>query len=223
MIETDLYKILDIKKDATTDEIKKAYKKLSKVHHPDKGGDEEKFKQISLAHKILTDESKRSDYDKYGVIDDSVIMNTEKQAIDVLCLLINRLLEQAEKADERLYLKIDFIKQIKDSLKKEETEIKRRIKEADKSIKQLKEIQKRIKCLNKNNIMDNLFKTRISYHINSKNVCNKTFIINNKACEIINDYKFDKEDMTIENIFSVGSIPLLQASFVGSTSTSTNT
>jgi len=62
-----LYDILGVAQTASTDEIKKAYKKLAMKHHPDKGGDPEKFKEISGAHEILTNPEKRETYDKYGL------------------------------------------------------------------------------------------------------------------------------------------------------------
>jgi DnaJ family protein A protein 2 len=51
----------------TTKEIKKAYFRLSKLHHPDKGGEEHKFKEISAAYEILSDPEKRKSYDQYGL------------------------------------------------------------------------------------------------------------------------------------------------------------
>lgn len=64
---TKLYETLGVKKDATEKEIKKAYRNLAKIHHPDKGGDEHKFKEISAAYEILSDSKKRELYDKYGL------------------------------------------------------------------------------------------------------------------------------------------------------------
>ena len=55
------------KQDADPKEIKKAYRRLSRVHHPDKGGDEHKFKEINAAYEILSDPDKREAYDKYGL------------------------------------------------------------------------------------------------------------------------------------------------------------
>jgi len=57
------YDILGISRDATTEEIKKAYKKAALTHHPDKGGDPEKFKECGAAIETLTDDRKRSAYD----------------------------------------------------------------------------------------------------------------------------------------------------------------
>ena len=60
------YDILGVKKDASADDIKKAFRKLARKHHPDAGGDEEKFKEINEAYEILSDADKRSEYDQYG-------------------------------------------------------------------------------------------------------------------------------------------------------------
>mmetsp|Transcript_14494 Transcript_14494/g.21305 ORF Transcript_14494/g.21305 Transcript_14494/m.21305 type:complete len:411 (-) Transcript_14494:215-1447(-) len=64
---TKLYETLEIEKDVEAKEIKKAYRKLSRTHHPDKGGDEHKFKEINAAYEILSDPEKRAAYDKYGL------------------------------------------------------------------------------------------------------------------------------------------------------------
>lgn len=61
----DYYTILWISETATTDEIKKAFRKLAVKHHPDRGGNKEKFQEINEAHGILSDEKKRQQYDMY--------------------------------------------------------------------------------------------------------------------------------------------------------------
>jgi molecular chaperone DnaJ len=63
----DYYKILGIDKNATKDDIKKAFRKLAHQYHPDKqGGNEAKFKEINEAYQILSDDGKRASYDTYG-------------------------------------------------------------------------------------------------------------------------------------------------------------
>jgi len=62
----DYYKILGVEKNATDKEIKNAFYKLAHKHHPDKGGDEKKFKEINEAYHILSDKQKRAQYDQFG-------------------------------------------------------------------------------------------------------------------------------------------------------------
>ena len=60
------YEILGVSKNASKDEIKKAYRKLAHKYHPDKGGDEAKFKEINGAYQVLSNEQKRAQYDQFG-------------------------------------------------------------------------------------------------------------------------------------------------------------
>ncbi len=70
MAKRDYYEILGVSKSASDDEIKKAYRKLAVKYHPDKNpGDkeaEEKFKEVSEAHEVLSDKQKRARYDQFG-------------------------------------------------------------------------------------------------------------------------------------------------------------
>lgn len=60
---TDYYSILGIQRNASADDIKKAYRKMASQHHPDKGGDTARFQQIEEAYRILGDENSRAQYD----------------------------------------------------------------------------------------------------------------------------------------------------------------
>ena len=65
----DYYKILGVDKDASRDDIKKAFRKLAHQYHPDKGGSDDaskKFKEASEAYAVLSDDKKREQYDSYG-------------------------------------------------------------------------------------------------------------------------------------------------------------
>ena len=67
-IDKDFYKVLGVKKDASADEIKKAYRTLARKHHPDKNPDnaaaETKFKEVSEAYDVLSDPKRRKEYDE---------------------------------------------------------------------------------------------------------------------------------------------------------------
>ena len=65
-MDKDYYTILGVSKNASQDDIKHAFHKLAHKYHPDKGGDEKKFKEINEAYQVLSDQQKRAQYDQYG-------------------------------------------------------------------------------------------------------------------------------------------------------------
>jgi molecular chaperone DnaJ len=76
MANKDYYNILGIKKDAKADEIKKAYRRLARKHHPDVNpndkASEDKFKEVQEAYDILSDEKKRKVFDRFGYYNDNL-------------------------------------------------------------------------------------------------------------------------------------------------------
>ncbi len=69
MVKKDYYDVLELSKSSTQDDIKKAYRKLAVIWHPDKNNSSEaseRFKEINEAYEVLSDDDKRSMYDKYG-------------------------------------------------------------------------------------------------------------------------------------------------------------
>jgi len=62
-VNKNYYSILELDKNSSDDEIKKSFRSLSKIHHPDKGGDDNIFKEINEANSILSDSNKRNQYD----------------------------------------------------------------------------------------------------------------------------------------------------------------
>ena len=66
MSKRDYYEVLGVDKTASADELKKAFRRAAVEHHPDKGGDEAKFKELSEAYEVLSNSEKRQRYDQFG-------------------------------------------------------------------------------------------------------------------------------------------------------------
>ena len=77
-----LYDILELSPNCSFDDIKHQYRTLAKLHHPDLGGDEEKFKRIKFAYEILSDPDRRKQYDETKSTDQPI--DLRKESIDQL-------------------------------------------------------------------------------------------------------------------------------------------
>ena len=87
---SNLYEDLDIPKDASADEIRKAYKILAQINHPDKGGDNLIFKKINHAYRILKNSESKKRYDEFG--DESKPINQKQAAKAELAKLFQQII-----------------------------------------------------------------------------------------------------------------------------------
>lgn len=85
------YETLKVKKDATQQEIKKAYIKKAKSHHPDKsGGDTEEMQAVNKAYAVLKNPESREHYDKYG--EEKTVNNDEVRLTQIICEIVSGLI-----------------------------------------------------------------------------------------------------------------------------------
>ncbi len=78
----DYYEVLGVPRNASPDHIRKAYHRLAHKFHPDKGGDEKKFKEINEAYQILSNKNKKEQYDRFGRVFDENGFNQEANGFD---------------------------------------------------------------------------------------------------------------------------------------------
>lgn len=131
-----LYEILGVEVDASKMDIKRAYFKLAKIHHPDKGGDSEKFSGIHRAYQVLMDDEKRTVYDETGTISEDDI-NIMGFAISMITQVFEKWLKQRLEG----YTTKPFLKYIQNDLIKSRMKIKQGISEIVKDKKKLKKYE----------------------------------------------------------------------------------
>lgn len=94
MINKTLYELLGVEVDATETQIKRAYRKLAKRAHPDKGGDPEKFREITHAYEVLTDPERRKLYNETGSAPDAKKSGPDPRLATVLGSVIMQAIQQ---------------------------------------------------------------------------------------------------------------------------------
>lgn len=144
---TDLYETLGIHKGATKSQIKAAWRKLAKSHHPDKGGDPETFKQVKEAYEVLSDDDRRKLYDETGSIH-SAVNNKEAEMYGVLVQLVTQVIDQVSDVDN-----LDLISAVKKVLKDGISQGERQIRNNDRSIAKRRSVIEKLTCSDGPNIL----------------------------------------------------------------------
>lgn len=118
----DPYKVLDLDRDATTAEIRKAYRQRAAETHPDAGGSVEAFQEAKLAQDVLLDPKRRAKFDKDGTIDEGTVDNAGAEILDFLVNMVavvtNQISQQAEGEGPPLE-NLDLMAMLKDLIKKQ--------------------------------------------------------------------------------------------------------
>ena len=134
---SDLYAEIGVPKDATKAAIKAAYRRKAKNAHPDVGGSSDAFTKLSFAHRILTDDSLRQNYDATGKTDDPEMMNVRSAAMEFLGLALNQIISR----DEAIY--IDVVASLREAVRARSAEVARDKATTQKVIDRTKAMRKR--------------------------------------------------------------------------------
>jgi curved DNA-binding protein CbpA len=130
------YQELGLAPDCSQEDIKRQYRILAHQHHPDRGGDAERFKRISLAYEVLSDTARRAEYDRTGQFDQK--HSIRSAAIERLGNMINHYVPELNADAEDLIIKMRMdIYQALNQLAGNMAHVQRQLKNAKKTHKKL--------------------------------------------------------------------------------------
>lgn len=185
------YEILELKNNCTTNDIKTAYRNLSKKHHPDiNNGESTKFMQLNLAYKVLSDPNKRKLYDEQGVILDERPDHVETLVRERLMLIATHWLDNMLKGNN-----MPLQEFVMNSLNNGIKHIDKNIKDMNSTMYALQNISKRLKHKSGDSVIHKIINQRIKT-INKGKIQNKTeLVVIDKVMKIILDYEYKEEEL----------------------------
>lgn len=191
----DLYELLGVAKDATKREIKKAYRKLARQHHPDRdGGDKEKFQEIQHAYMVLYDDKARQEYDRTGESGTKAKPTATQMAYENLAGLFTAVLTENVEKIHRL----DIFKFMTDQVKTARREPEKLKAKNEKNIAQYERARKKLKRKSKRAknppIMETVISEQVRICRDHVTACNEDIRMYNLMIELMDDYdyEFDK-------------------------------
>lgn len=192
----DLYAELGLDKDATLNDIKKAYKKMSKKHHPDAGGDPDDFIRLDTAYKVLSDPERKRIYDETGYYEDgSKVKSIEEEALTLITKMMQTLLLKYKK----MLVFINIVDETKQAILKamdscrEDVDINSKIKEALLNIADKVHSEEK-----KKNIVQELL-LALSRQPEQVEIAGSRFLaIAERALQILENYNYEPPEMTPE-------------------------
>ncbi len=193
----DHYEMLGVKRDATDQQLKDAYRNKAKENHPDRhGGDEQLFKILSNAYTVLMDPDRRKFYDDTG--SEMKTSEFERKAGALLQQLFQLIVSQ--NGIEKI-IHLDIIMMINQQIDKGMTELKKKIDKAKKSRAMIREILKRIKHKDKKNPISLMLKHEAKKHSESITQTHQEMEVGRRSRKMLKEYGFDFEDqMKIPNL-----------------------
>lgn len=190
----DPYEILGVDKSATVDQIKRAYRKKAKQHHPDAGGTEKDFQSLAKANLILSDPTRRSKYDRTGEIDES-IDNSLSAAINIIVGFFQAVIQQfATNSQAPDPCSVDLVEQARINFRNQIKSFNEQKRPFEKGIETIKKVEARLKARKKSNALVN---RGLLHHIDDLKQrvagIDRQILQYEDALKMLDDYTFDPE------------------------------
>jgi curved DNA-binding protein CbpA len=190
----DLYETLGVARDASPEEIHRAYRKRAMDTHPDQGGTSEAFGAVALAHRILSDDQKRARYDRTGRIDDEAD-NTDAIALELIEQLLNGAVQDPDAKHKDLIGHMSGI--LKASMEEAQAAIGVFVRQEHKIL----DLLKRFRTKNDRNVVSMLLNRRLDRVRGQVAAHERSVAAHKRAIEILKDYTFDTEVPPGFNVF----------------------
>ena len=185
------YDVLGVAIDASTEEIKQRYRTLAQLHHPDKGGDAELFKQVKLSYEILSDPLRRKDFDQTGNINTKIDVRNE--ALDYIAQMLFRIVPNFNPdQDDLIFLMRKEITTIK-------TDMNNNINVCNIHLTNLEKVIQRLKIKTNN---ENLLLQFVEKQIGQRKQEHSGFVRRIEICDIVfvilNDYAYGLHELAFD-------------------------
>lgn len=179
------YEVLNINPDANDKDIKKAYRKLAAIHHPDRGGDPEYFKFIKRAYDILSDPEQRSHFDFHGEVKD--------KEIDLTPVAMGKIVMHVQGWLQNNNIQKNMIDFIKEKLHQEDSTLANSVNDAELTKGRLNQIKKKVKTKNKENFIIGFIDNKIKeVDLFLTNAVTEAKTIN-RGLELLEDYSWQED------------------------------
>jgi len=193
----EYYKVLGVSETSTEDEIRVAYRKLSKEHHPDAGGDAGKFSKISIAYSVLSDKEKRGKYDNGEKISDIA-----QEAHSTLMTVFQGIVNENKKCELK---NIDFVSEARQRIAQVNFSTELAINKLNVDIESIKEARERTSESDDGyNYLDVVFQQTFNEHEKMKIEKEYAIKVGEKMLEILDGIKYANEKNEEKKYISTG-------------------
>lgn len=198
---TTLYDVLGVASDASPSDIKKAYRKLAKKHHPDAGGaDDDRFSAITKAYNVLSDEAKRKHYDETGEGDDPPD-NAHSEALNLIVHILVQIVAALPAEG------IDIIGKIREVILKGDEANRNRLKAIDAEVAKLNKVIKRLK--GGTGFIEKALQSSIADAEKSRVQTNAMLVTTARALEMLKDYSYEVDAPMTESALQIQNMHVL--------------
>lgn len=187
-MEKDLYGVLGVGKNATEEDIKKAYRKKVKKCHPDYGGDSEEFRKVQEAYDVLSNEEKRALYNITGKVPD--VSSADSQAVEYLACRFQQVFDSLDNKD---LLTRSVILEVRMKLQEEIKTNEKAVRYEYERVNLLNILKKRLKVKRKKyrNVAREVIEEQIGYCKNGVIKCKQELKLMKKSLEFLGHLKMD--------------------------------